>query len=622
MAAEKGPVEVVIRNVTDLEEVIVSVLETTTLRELKEILMVQVERPELMDVGEILRMLPDGTTAPIKETMKVGIRRLLGFTGCPLHPPPPPRPPPTLEDFYEFDPDEDIVTSPRSVQACSLEGVGREDLIYVPLEDYQERGIEPRIAELWYAFFEALRQDRLATCRGVRRMLIAEEEGQAEALVMGGEKAITGFGGHWCGALEHSKCPNVAQFFRERNEMCDIERIYKGATKPCRPPLKGSRFSSSCATFHDEDPVYAGDNADNAADKLYDLLSYYESIPRSKKFVEEQRLKTHSNGIVQFGDDCKRLHKGQKELRNSMDHRIETSEAQVLLGDGNIMERMEIRSDQDLRANDSTIANLGKMDPARTKLARLKMPGLAERANFLKFKKNQRHYDQVEAEYTRCDKMQEIILHDQAVEERVHQHLNLKKIAFAREWVKRRVRWQLNNNSVSASRNAFNDAITQKQKAATERVDTQRLIRQKCVEYKREIRLLTRMYADLSAKREKGRQDARREAVSMEFSRMSVEEAMPSPSPLRRSKASFSGSMSGSVGGSMMENGGSMAPFSHLLKQPRVVKRIARFDFGRIGSGSMFSSPSLSTQSGGFSPGMSSTMHQSMSMPSLNGSSQ
>jgi len=344
-------VDVVIRNVTDLEEVTVTVLETASIRELKEILAERVERPELLEVGEFFRILPDGSIAPIKETMKVGVRRLLGFKGCPLHPAPPERLV-SLDDFLEFDADEEVLGSPRSVKACSLEGVAPEDLIWVPPESYQQPNIEPRIAELWYDFFEAFRQDALKATRATRQMLIAEEEGNLELTRQEGTR-IAATGGNWCGALAHSHYPSMKEFFRERNEMCHIDRVYRGATKPYRPNLKGSRYFSNSATFQDEDPVLAGDTADDAAGKLNGLLSYYHRIPNSKSFVEEQSLKTKATGVVQYACDAEKLHLDQAEFRRLLDCRIETVEAQVAIIDHEIQQRNAIRRDCDMRDHES-----------------------------------------------------------------------------------------------------------------------------------------------------------------------------------------------------------------------------------------------------------------------------
>jgi len=574
-------------------------------------------------VGEILRILPDGSAAPIKETMKVGIRRTFGFKGCPLHPPVPEyfRPPASLEDFAEFDPDEDVISSPRSERACQLHGVSPEDLIYVPLEDYKQ-GVEPRIAELWYDFFEALRQDTLRDCRALRSRLVAEEEGRSPALSSSSTarhegSRIAGTGGNWEGALEHCDYRNVAEFFHERNEMCNIDRIYKGATKPFRSVSLGSRYFSNNQGFRDQDPILAGDDSNDAADKLDDLLQYYKRLPNCKKFVEEQRLVTEANGVVQYDANTKRLHKDQKEFRRLTGHRMDTEEVQIAIVDGEIQENKEIRADMDRRSKESK--------KTTTKLEQIRSVAINKRSAYFQERRDAVHETKLDYQYFRCDELHRHTMHDQAVAERKHQHDSLRKIGFAREWTKRRVRWQLNHNSISANRDSWNQAILGKQQAAADRVETQHLIRQKWIEYRREIKLLKRTYADLAAQREKAKQDVRKEAVAVEFARMAQEEAQPSPSPLRRTRELSTNSLASSA--ASMQTAGSAvemlsaAPFSPLLKQPRVVKRIASFNFPRMGAGMMSSTSTTSTRSGNWSLSGASTLRQSTSMQSLGGGS-
>lgn len=616
--AEKPPIEVVIRHVTDLEEVVVTLADTATIHELKQLLAVEVERPELPEVGEIVRILPDGSTAPIKDSAKVGIRRLLGFKGCPLHPPLSEGPPLSLDDFLDFDPEEDLLSSPRSLRACHLEGVSPEDLIYVPISDFSQKAIEPRIAELWYDFFEALRQDSLRDCRAARLTLIAEEEGRSfmqSSSSSSYNPRIADTGGNWCGALEHSDNRNVQQFFRERNEMCQIDRVYKGATKPFRSSATGSRYFSQNQGYQDPDPITAADHADDAADKLDDLLQHYKRLPNCKKFVEEQRLNTESNAIVQYDLNTKRLHKDQAEYRRLINHRMDTEETQISLADGEVQSRNDMLDEMKKRDQESK-TNITKLEVIRSVATN-------KRAAYFREMRDKIHQKKLDYQYFRCDELNNLTLHDQAVAERVHQHKSMKMIGFAREWTKRRVRWQLNHNSISQSRNEWNQATLDKQQAASDRVEAQRVIRQKWIEYRRELKTLQRVYADLNSQRWKARQDARRSAVANEFSRMALEEAQPSPSPLRRnwSLAMSTGSLASS--GSMQMAGSSLemgepAPFSSLLKQPRVVKRLAKFEFPRMGSGMMSSTATSSTRSGNWSPA-GATLRQSTSMQSLGG---
>lgn len=607
---EAPPVDlnILIRHVVDLEEVIVTVPESANMRELKEILAVQVERPELVEKGEMFRCLPDGThtDAPLKESMKVKSFRLIGFKGCPLHPPPPERPPPTLEDFNEHDPDE-VITSPRSIRACILEGVPVGDLLHVPLHTYTDQCVERRISVLWFEFFEALRQDYLAAARETRKSLAVGDDERiislAEGSVDSGSR-IGGFGGNWIGCLEHSKYPMVLRFFREQSEMCSIDKIYKGIAKPSTSIGPASVKLSRTVNYWDQDPVSISNTADEAADKLDDVLAGYESIRGTHRYVQEQRLALKANGVVQYAMNVKTLHSDQKEKRRLVERRIETQEVQIANVDGDVQYRNYLRRGLDARALGS------KPQKATNKEEERRLLAIRKRAEDFATRRELVHEKQMDDEYARCDKMDELTLRDQAVEYRVHQHRSKKALSFARQWVLRRTRWQLNRNTTAKDQHERSNSILEKHRAAAERVDTQRLITQKCTEYKREINALRRLFADVAGNREKMRADARREAVSAEFLRLASEEAVPSQMPNRWNDSLSMASMS-SLGNVQMSDA-TLLPNSNLLKQSRVTKREARFDFPQMAKGFFAPSPTASTAA--------STTARSISSPSLQNS--
>jgi len=75
---------------------------------------------------------------------------------------------------------QQVINSPRSLQACKLEGVLPSDLVHKPVEAFQERNLEPRLVKLRYDFFEAKRRDLLAASRRARDTLVAEGKRSGE----------------------------------------------------------------------------------------------------------------------------------------------------------------------------------------------------------------------------------------------------------------------------------------------------------------------------------------------------------------------------------------------------------------------------------------------------------
>lgn len=85
----------------------------------------------------------------------------------------------SLVSFEELNPAAKI-DSPRSLQACKQEGVLPQELIYRPIEAFQEKNLEPRLVKLRYDFFEAKRRDLLAAARRSRDAIVADERREKE----------------------------------------------------------------------------------------------------------------------------------------------------------------------------------------------------------------------------------------------------------------------------------------------------------------------------------------------------------------------------------------------------------------------------------------------------------
>merc|ERR1712217_759965 len=69
-----------------------------------------------------------------------------------------------------------MINSPRSLQACKTEGVLPRDLVFKPIEAFQERSLSPRLVKLRFDFFEAKRRDLLAAAKRARDAIIADEK--------------------------------------------------------------------------------------------------------------------------------------------------------------------------------------------------------------------------------------------------------------------------------------------------------------------------------------------------------------------------------------------------------------------------------------------------------------
>jgi len=88
----------------------------------------------------------------------------------------------SLASFDENNPNVTI-NSPRSLTACKSEGVLPQELIYKPVEAFQEKNLSPRLVKLRYDFFEAKRRDLLAASRKARDGILAEEKREKDSQI-------------------------------------------------------------------------------------------------------------------------------------------------------------------------------------------------------------------------------------------------------------------------------------------------------------------------------------------------------------------------------------------------------------------------------------------------------
>lgn len=77
-------------------------------------------------------------------------------------------------DNYDFYETKRKLNSPRSKEACKLEGVLPKELLYVPKEKFQESGIPKEVANLRYEFHENKRKELFDLVKNCREKLIAD----------------------------------------------------------------------------------------------------------------------------------------------------------------------------------------------------------------------------------------------------------------------------------------------------------------------------------------------------------------------------------------------------------------------------------------------------------------
>jgi len=595
----------------DVGEVAVSVAPSCKLSDVKAALAEQLRRPEVAEQGQFVRMVPNGELMPIHDGQKLGARRALQYRGPELTPAPKPRPPAGLEDFDEFDPEATIDT-PRSRLACAAEGVRHQDVIYVPVESFVSAGISPRLARLRHDVTEAYRQDTLAVVRGMRRLLVGEDEGRFAHPTTPGGDSIVGRGGTLSGPLRPHAYPMTHALFEGLRSAPMLDCLYDAPpeldadpTLPLRRPptsLYEPREETGAAQFASEADLERLDEADQAVSHL---AQHFQDMPAgSCERSEGVARKTQSVAVNQRRLNCQKLAGMQDEARHTVRKQVEVAERQTDLANRHHEEQSDLQILRRWCFKDSQAA-------WTTGLQEANAAAPTKRAEHVDTRRVHIHEQEL-ADESRKNTIRERTVHDELARvRRVAQMKDASTISFSKQWLQRRIHWAANHAEVQRGTEEWRASWVARGGVHGARVSDQKARRRKYNEFVSELRQLRRSVQEMTAERERRRCEHRRRAVKEELELMaSTASSMRGPADPMSSTATTVSTKSSKA----------RALPKKAVTRPR--RDFPRFDFGRFGAD--FMSPTASTvESTPASPNpFSPKLSASNSAPGLLGSSQ
>mmetsp|Transcript_53242 Transcript_53242/g.116625 ORF Transcript_53242/g.116625 Transcript_53242/m.116625 type:complete len:662 (-) Transcript_53242:125-2110(-) len=626
MVAEKssdGKVEVTVRSEDEQpEEVVIRVLPTVTLKEVRILLAETLRRPEIKETGEFKDILKDGRVVPLEDDLKLLKRRVLCFAGVALTAveEPPLR---SLDDFDAFS-EDGTIGSPRTLRACALEGVLVEELFYMPLEEFSSPDLEPRLARLRHDFHEAYRQDTVALVADARKHIMKEDEelllggtspggwprspasqgsptsalarspvggtGPWAAASAGGlsGESVAGIGGIWAGPLAPNPYPKTYKLFEELTKLTNLERVYEGplqnadlgeqstAGRWAADPMQGG-ISYLEKVRHGEADAY--DSIVDSEQKVSRMVNHLNRLPGGKgEQVVGLALRTESLTVSQRTLNMERMDRKHHEDIVSAKMMVATAEAQKDIANNNLTEVKELRSYREKMSKASR-------GPWTSGVQETNSTAAARRDEHWMERREVVHQSHLEAERKRNEVLENRCQGEAVREKRVADIRDKRRIHFARGWLDRRIRWGHNHATVSAGNNAFKDLILAKQAESQARVNDQHVRQQKSIEFKRELKALRRALVEMAARREKRRQEFRKKAVSKELVRIAHER---SRMMMEADAFLMSQTAMGCSHRTMLPDSPSMRSWAD-SSQPGAgrPKRLPRFDFGRFGADSL-----------------------------------
>lgn len=250
---ENSTVEVTIRSTDGDHELLISVPVTCKIKDCRRALADQHDKPEALEEGaRFVKFMPNGATAPIGDSTKLGSRRVLVIEGVSLKLAEVALMLGSLDDFDEYDPHAEVA-SPRSLQACYAEGIRPEELNYVPLDHFKDQGVSKSLQRMRHDFFECYRQDVLKMSRQLRYRLMDEEDTDFDGGGQGATSSscdangsLVAAGGIWAGPLEQATYPSVQMYFTAMNEHTTAPRGGKLYDRPLKLPEQEPKDTKYC----------------------------------------------------------------------------------------------------------------------------------------------------------------------------------------------------------------------------------------------------------------------------------------------------------------------------------------------------------------------------------------
>mmetsp|Transcript_55013 Transcript_55013/g.128674 ORF Transcript_55013/g.128674 Transcript_55013/m.128674 type:complete len:655 (-) Transcript_55013:136-2100(-) len=576
LEAEGSLVEVIVRHGQEHSEYTVRVSPESSLHNVKLALAAELRRPEIVKEANFVTALPNGMTVPISDAQKLGTRRMLLLEGSSLTAKEEERPPRNLADFDEFDPYEEI-QSPRSLQACALEGISSEDLIYCPVEAYASAGdVSPRRSQLRHDFFEALRQDQLAASRHIRELLIWSESHELEVDAMSLDKML-GMDINSLGGLPQAQYPEVLQFFQARGKIAEESQHLgaKASSSPDPMHVWGSRWSPKVPELQKQllpidkmgkvefrghergrhcKPSERLDKLADRNDELRDQLrtvkvetannlAELKSLPASKKHAHSQFLNTEARALTQSFRDSQAFYQRHDELVRLVQLRNKATAEKVVFCDKEIGYAEWLRGMVEKRSLRSLAADSDKHHVRYETNMKRSYGEHSRRCNL--------HREQLAWEAYRKEEADTTTRTDLERAAHVHEVKNLATARYARTWARRRIRLELGRRQVSEGWVRWKAETSENLAKKDGYTRDQKYLQLKIHGYRLELKALRDAFRELAAERERRKIERRRvlrppriaeqratRSVKSSYSSSDQEQSLPFLSSNSRSRSS------------------------------------------------------------------------------------
>lgn len=420
----------------------------------------------------------------------------------------------SLANYDETNP-KAVIDSPRSLQACRQEGVLPQELIFKPVEAFQERNLSPRLVKLRYDFFEAKRRDLLAAARRARDSILADEhrdkENSKHQLELAAQES-----GMTKGAILALNSDTLKMERQKLLRAQENERAWLKSALQCE--------LNQLKQLEHPNLVLQGE-ANDKEEKMREQSRKLKEL-NDKRAAEEERKQMEMEARQKLEKQLAKeeFHKQQLEIQNKakLDAQKSKEAYERQVRDAERKREIErekaAKREQEYRDLQARKDEMRAQDQRRTDLMAQKQAAFQEFLRERKDARDMRIYNSIQAnqelEQKRRDDFEKKQADDAAREERLMQALAIKQEESAKRSFQTMMKRQVIKEEAMRRAEDRRMAILDQQEETEYRLMEHEAKKERYLDFKRELDGLRAKNKEINVERQRRREDFERESVA------------------------------------------------------------------------------------------------------------
>jgi len=423
----------------------------------------------------------------------------------------------SLAEFNENDP-KMCIASPRSLQACKVEGVLPQELIFRPIEAFQEKNLSPRLVKLRYDFFEAKRRDLLAAAKKAREQILAEEKremGNGQLDLLAQQSGLSR------GAILALNSDNLKM---ERQKLLRAQEHERNWLKN---QLRSELHQLKTLEVHNARQIQEG--ADNEAGIVEAARKTKEMNDKRAAVEERKAMEAEARGKLEKQIAQEEFHKAQKEIKRkaaanaqrekeAYQRQLDAAAAKVQAEVEKERKRQESYDLQTAKKEEMRAQDLKRIDMMEQQKDQFQV-AMREKKDARDLRIYQSMENNQEIEKKRREDFEDRQRQEQVREERMSQMRAVEQEEAAKKSFQQMMRRKVIQDEAARKAEERRDGIVEQQEETEGRLLEHEQKKERYLDFKRELDGLRGKNKEINVERQRRKEEAHREGVAEQVRR-------------------------------------------------------------------------------------------------------